>query len=140
MKERKVAVIYPLLHEHIERIFQGKDIFCKYVGKGIPRIGFGSKLLFYVSGSRSEIVGEATIEAVEFLTPDEIIARYENRLFITKEELDNYRKLRDRPPDRKLIVLSLSKIRKYDRPRRMPKVVTMAGRTLSKDEYRQISI
>jgi len=138
MEERKMAVIYPLLPEHIERIFRGKDVFCKYVGKGAPSIKEGSKLIFYASGSRFEALGEATIKTIEFLTPEEIITKYENRLFITKEELDNYRNQRNRPPEKKLMVLSLSNIKKYDRPRKTSKTVTMAGQTLSKTEYKKL--
>jgi len=64
------------------------------------------KLLFYESGGQFRVVGEATIRTIEFLTPEEVIAKYGDRLFITKDELDNYRKLRCRPPDRKLMVLN----------------------------------
>jgi len=138
MEEHKAAVIYPLLPQHIERIFQGKDVFCKYVGKGTPSIKEGSKLLYYASGSQFEILGEATIKTIEFITPKEIITKYEKRLFITREELDNYRRLRSRPLEKKLMVLSLSNIKKYDKPRKTSKAVTMVGQTLSKTEYKEM--
>ncbi len=138
MRESKEAVIYPLLPKHIERIFKGKDVFCKYIGRGTPSINQGSKLLFYASGSRFEILGEATISNIEFLTPEETIKKYEERLFISKEELDNYRNQRDRPSEKKLMVLTLSNIKKYDSPLRTAKTVTMAGQTLSKTEYKKL--
>lgn len=131
-------MIYPLLHEHIERIFQGKDVFCKYVGKGNPGLKVGDKLLFYESRGQSRVVGEATIGTIEFLTPEEVIAKYGDRLFITKEELDNYRKLRCRPLDKRLMVLSLYNTRRYKEPFRTSKPVTMAGQTLSKEEYKMM--
>lgn len=138
MKESKEATIYPLLPEHIERMFRGKDVFCKYTGRGNPRIKEGSKLLFYASGSRFEICGEATIRTIEFLTPEETVGKYEKRLFITREELDNYRNQRDRPPEKKLMVLGLFGVKRYDKPRRTLKAVTMAGQTLSKSEYKEL--
>lgn len=67
IKERKVAVIYPLLHENIERILRGKDVFCKYIGKGNPGFKVEDKLLFYESGGQFRVVGEATIRTIEFL-------------------------------------------------------------------------
>lgn len=138
MKEHREVVIYPLLREHIERIFQGKDVFCKYVGRGIPSIEVEDKLLFYASGSRGEVLGEATIKAIEFFTPEEIISKYEDRLFVTKNELDDYRRRRNRPLDKKLMVLSLSNITRYEKPFRTLKSLTMAGQTLSKTEYKKL--
>ena len=137
-KKYEIYLIYPILPEHIERIFQGKDVFCKYIGKGTPRLKVGSKLLFYASRNQYEVLGDAIIIAIESLMPDKIIFKYEDRLFITKEELDNYRIQRDRPADRKLMVLILSNIKKYDRPHRMLKRVSMAGQTLSKEEYKKL--
>lgn len=72
-------------------------------------------------------MGEATITKVEFHIPEETVAKYGNRLFITKEELDNYRKRGGRPAEKKPMVLSLSNIKKYDNPIRVAKAVIMAG-------------
>lgn len=41
--------------KHVKRIFNGRSMFCKYVGKGVPSIGVGSKLLFYTSHAPSDI-------------------------------------------------------------------------------------
>ena len=138
MERHKEATIYPLLPKHIERIFEGRDVFCKYVGKGRPRIGEGSKILFYASGGRFEVLGEAIVQVIEFLTPKEAAAKYEERLFITNEELENYRKQRGRPPGKKLLVLRLTNVIRYDKPHKLSKAVTMAGQTLTDIEYRKL--
>jgi hypothetical protein len=132
MKEEP-RFIYPFLLDHIERIFVGKDVVCKYVGRGQPSIDKGSKLLFYGSGGRFEIIGEGTIDSAEFLTPAETISKYGMRLFISQKELDEYKGVR--PPERKLFVLVLRKIRKYSKPIKLGKPVTMSGQTITKETY-----
>ena len=138
MERHNAAMIYPLLPEHIERIFEGRDVFCKYVGKGRPRIGEGSKLLFYALGGRFEVLGEAIVQVIEFLTPKEAATKYEGRLFIANEELEDYRKKEGRPPGKKLLVLRLTNVKKYDKPHKLSKTVTMAGQTLTETEYRKL--
>jgi hypothetical protein len=136
MEQTAAAVIYPILPHHLRRLYEGKDVFCKYAGKGRPNVAAGSKLIFYLSGGAKQLVGEAIIREVLFMTPDEILRRFGGRLFITAEELDRYRG--DRPKDRKLLVLVLSNIMPYEKPLKPPKVVTMAGCVLSEDEYRKL--
>jgi hypothetical protein len=64
------------------------------------------------------------------------VKEFGDGLFITPAELDKYRM--DRPKSKKLLVLHLSQIRRYETPLKSPKVVTMAGCTLSKDQYRKL--
>jgi hypothetical protein len=133
LKEPKYAVIYPLLSDHIDRLFGGKDIFCKYVGNKRPSLMEGNKIIFYASRGKFELVGEAVIRGIEFLSPSEIESKYKNRVFITSDELQTYRG--QRPTEWKLIVLTLERLKKYAMPIRMAKYVTMAGQTLTKEEY-----
>ena len=120
----------------VQRIFRGKDVLCKYPGHGTPSIGKGSKVMFCVSRSGCEVAGEATIKALEFLTPSDLLSKYERRLFITKRELEEYR--RERSSERKLMVLVLSRIMKFDVPLKLRSYVTMAGQTLTRAEYEKI--
>lgn len=133
LKEPKYAVIYPLLSEHIDRLLRGRDIFCKYVGNKRPNLIEGSKVIFYASRGEFELSGEAVIRRIEFLSPSEIELKYRDRLFITSDELQAYRG--QRPPEWKLVVLTLGRTRKYSKPIRMDKYVTMAGQTLTKEGY-----
>lgn len=130
------AVIFPLLSEHIQRLFDGKDVFCKYVGVGKPRISIGNHILLYASGKHA-ILGEATILGIQYLSPMEIIQKYESRLFVNKSELEAHRLSRNRSPEKKLLVLILSNVSRYDAPLIPLKNITMAGLTLSRQEFKK---
>ncbi len=136
MKEPKHAVIYPFLPEHIERILNGKDVICKYSGRGKPNLSEGSKVLFYASGGSLEMRGEAIIRKIEFLTPRQMLSTYERRLFLTPAEVERYRGLRS--PDQSLLVLTLFRIRRFKRPIKKAKYVTMAGETLTQEQYERM--
>jgi hypothetical protein len=49
MRQPSTAVIYPILPEHIKRLYEGKNVFCKYVGERPLNIPIGGKLIFYQS-------------------------------------------------------------------------------------------
>lgn len=136
--EQKEAVIYPLDKSYIERILGGKNVFCKYIGRGNVSIGKGSRLLLYASRSGSIIVGEAKVNNVEYLTADETASKYADRLFLTRDELERYRTMRNRAPDKKMLVLELTGMKRYRTPLRSPKVVTMGGQTLTKEDYNSL--
>jgi hypothetical protein len=131
--EAVYAMIYPLLRGHINRIFQGKDVFCKYTGQRTFRINSGTKILFYASGSGRQILGEGLVDSREQLTPDELLGKYANRVFISRDELEKYRGERSR--DLKLLVLRLRDIRKFDYPKVLSVHMTMTGMQLSKGQY-----
>lgn len=133
MNEPKYAIIYPFLRGHIERIFQGRNVVCKYAGKGRPSIAKGSKVVFYASGGSLELLGEGTIKTLEFLIPEEIVSNYGKRLFISDDELIRYRG--NRSAERKLLVVTLSQVHRFTKPVKTPKYVTMAGQTLDKEQY-----
>lgn len=88
--------------------------------------------MFYASG-KHEIGGQAEIINVEFLKPDDLLAKYKNRVFITPQELEDYRGTRS--SDKELLVLTLSKVAKFDTPLKPLKPITMSGWTLSEFEY-----
>jgi hypothetical protein len=131
-----IAIIFPILPEHIQRIFDGKDVFCKYVGRGNPNISIGNHILFYASG-KHEIPGEATISGIEYLSSKEVVEKYMSRLFIDKNELERYRISRDRSPEKRLLVLTLTNAFRYHEPLTPIKNVSMSGLTLSREEFKR---
>ena len=92
--------------------------------------------MFYASGGSFEVRGEAKAVRVLFLTPQDIISLYENRLFITKKELESYRSIRSN--DRKLAVFEMTEIQKYENPAKLQKQITISGKRISEEEYRII--
>ena len=136
MKEPKFAVIFPFSRDHIERILKGRDVICKYIGERNPRLAPGSRVVFYASGGGYELLGTAVIKDMALLGPDEIVAKYGDRLFISRFELDDYRG--GRSFERKLLVMELSKVRKFPRPIKLKTYVTMAGQTLDRTQYAQL--
>lgn len=133
-----IGRIFPILPKHLERIFAGKNVFCKFVGKGRPRLSPEMKILFYSSRGTYEVVGEATIDSLEYLSPQEVMQKYGSRLFISAEELDGYTRKRSRPPNKELMVAVLKQIRRYKKPYKLKKPVTMAGLSLTDKVYREI--
>ena len=127
------AYIYPVLRDHIDNLFEGKDVFCKYTGQKNVGIGAGTKILLYASASGRKVRGEGTVIKVEYLTPQQAISQYSQRLFISPKELDEYRGLRS--PDIKLLVMMLENIKKYAEPIVLEKPLTMTGQKLSKKQY-----
>jgi hypothetical protein len=136
LKETKYAIIYPVLREHANEILSGKNVFCKYVGKGVPSLDIGSRILLYVSHSNFEIVGEGRILKLEFMTPSEILEKHGERLFLSRKELSEYQG--NRPSDRRLLVATLSNIKKFGKPIRRSRPITMAGETLTLEQYKSL--
>ena len=133
------GVIYPVLQEHFDRIASGKDVFCKFVSRGKLRLEVGDKILFYRSGGSREVIGEATIGEMEFLEPGVLVAKYGERLFLSRDELVKYVNQREKPGGKKLPVFVLKDSIKYPRPFKMKKSLTMAGLTLTKKMYQRIT-
>ena len=136
-----LGIIFPFLPRHAERLLDGgKDVFAKYLARAnLAGLKVGNRILFYVSGGSRQIVGEARIGQIEFLTPDQLLEKYEDRLFITREELRQYTtKQPGRTSSKPLFVAILNSMKKYAMPvvRQMP--ITMAGINLTKDVYRSI--
>jgi hypothetical protein len=136
----RIGIVYPLLPEHLQRIFDGKDVFCKFFpGLGKPKIHVGDKVLFYSSGGDYEIRGEATISSLEYSALDQTVRKYEKRLFITPKELNRYAAKRKRPPGKKLMVIVMREIRKYPKPYRLEKPIPMSGIILTEGMYERIT-
>ena len=130
--KRVIGAVYPIPHRFIERIFTGKDVFVKYLPHLSTRLKVGDKLMFYASGKIQAVVGEATIDGVEFLKPEDALAKYQNRLFLTKDELMSYvTSQKDRTKDKPLLVMTLRNAKRYPEPVEVKWPVTMTGRYLT---------
>jgi hypothetical protein len=136
------GVIFPVPKHLVNRLLTEKrNVFVKYVGKTgfLKRLSIKHRILFYVSGSSKEIVGEGTIYEISFLTPAEALQKYGTQLFLDEAELEEYVRLQpNRASSKKMLVLVLSKIKKYAKPKVFGKPISMSGLYLSKDDYRML--
>ena len=82
-----------------------------------------------------EIIGEATITLLDLKTADEVISEFREKLFLSQQELNKYVSNRK---DRKMLVLVLKDLRKYARPFRIARPVTMAGMYMTDEILRSM--
>lgn len=139
----KVAgVVFPIPLQFINRIFDKKrNVFARYLPHPtFARLAPRSRLFLYASHGQKEIVGEALIRKIEFLTPDELLKKYGEKVFLSRDELMNYTSQRpSRTTSKKMLVLILSKPRKYLKGIRYSGHMTMAGEYLTEDKYKALS-
>jgi len=136
-----IGVIYPIPLQFVSRIFsEKKDVFVKYLTyQSSVRLAPKNKILFYASHGQKEIVGEAIIKAISFLTPAEVLERHGDRVFLNKDELMEYASQQSsRTSSKKMLVLVLSNPRKYPKAIRVKKPLTMAGQYLTEEEYKAL--
>jgi len=131
-----IGVIFPILPEHIRRFFeQGKRVFIKFVASAHTGLRRGSKLFFYESRSKKQIVGEARIVQISSGTMDEVLLEHGADLFLTPEQLKEYVGNRR---ERRMLVLVLDGVRKYSTPLKVDRPITMAGQYMTKEIFRRL--
>ena len=138
---RIVGVVYPVPIKLIERLFASRrNVFVKYLPHTTSTsLRPGDKVLFYGSHASKQVVGEAMVRHIEFLTPDEALYKHEDKLLLTKEELANYTARQPmRTSAKRMLVLTIDKVEKYARPIRYPRPVTMAGEYITKQKYESL--
>lgn len=124
------GIILPMSKEFAENIIKlNKTVFVKYTTheptkKTKKRLKEGDKFYIYVTGGTKEIIGEADIINCEYLIKQDVLKKYSKSLAISKEQLDKYSKGRE---NKKLLVLSLSNVKKYKKPIKLEKPITMTG-------------
>lgn len=136
-----VGAIYPIPLEFVDRIFaEQRNVFVKYLGNSTStRLSTGSKILFYASRGQKEIVGEATIKAIEFVSPEAVLERHGDKLFLNRDELMNYVTHRSsRRPSKPMMALVLSKPRRYSRGVKYNKPISMVGEYLTEENYKTV--
>lgn len=133
MDEAILGVIYPVSENHFNRIEKGKNIFIKFPVHEINKkskinLKEGLKIYFYVSRSgipsKYLIKGEATISKLEYHNLDFIKEKYNKRIPVSFNELDEYSKGREQ---KKLMVFHLRDFRKYKKVVFIKKPITMNG-------------
>jgi len=136
--ETAYAVIHAVLPSHVERLLSGKsDAFGKYVGFGRISEPLAScrMLMIYESHRSKNIVGDARIHRLDFMTADQIVKGLGDRFFLTEIELDSYSNGRRRP----LLVFELHHFRRYITPIALKRPLTMAGQMVSRSEFDRLA-
>jgi hypothetical protein len=135
---RIVGVIYPVPLRLVDRLFvEHRNVFVKYVARTTNlRITPKHKVVFYASHGSKEVVGEGIIEAIEFLTPNEVLEKYGDEVFLNKDELMEYiMRQPGRTASKKMLTLILAKLRRYPPGIRYEKPITMTGEYLTEERY-----
>jgi hypothetical protein len=133
-----MGITLPILPEHLPRFFEHqKTVFVKFIGAGVipTRLRQGSKLFFYESGGKKQIVGEAEIAGLSTGRIEEILAKYRDELFLTAPELEEYVGARRK---KRMIVFVLSHVRRYAVPFQLKKSVSMAGQYMTKGMFEEM--
>ena len=118
------GIIFPLYKEIVDRAVTGdKDVFAKFSNR---RVEPGMTLYLYETGEDGsrKIVAEAEVQESEKLKPNEVEERFEDRLFQTAEEFEEYTSGRR---DKEMLVLVLDKVEKLSEPRDASGNITVAG-------------
>lgn len=127
------------MREYIDRMFdERKDVFVKF--SHFKNLTEGSKIVFHVSGEKM-LVGEGIVKKVEKLDPKHAWVRYHNRIFLTKDEYNNYitKSPVGKRESKTIMVLVLHKLRRFKKsipPRRR---MTYTGYYITQNDYEHIS-
>jgi hypothetical protein len=134
------GAIFPIPDLFKDRLFDGKhNVFIKYLPHNSTKLIAGKKILFYASGVVKALVGEGEIEKIEFLLPQEVIKLHGKELFLSESEFNAYtRSSASRARSKKVLTLVLKKLRKYSKPARLNKPMTMAGQYINAEEYNSL--
>jgi len=136
-----IGLIYPIPVVFVDRLFDGKTkVFVKFLAHTSTKAAPRHKVIFYASNGPKKLVGEGTIRKVEFLTPERVLAKYKDELFLNEAELSAYVKRSSWTPrtmrdSKEMLTLVLRNLRKYSKPIEYNKPITMAGQYLTAEEY-----
>ncbi len=114
MGEEVIGAAFPVPANLLNRILnEGKKVFVKYPTL-TKELKPGKKILFYASRNIHAIIGEAEIEKIEILTPEETLRKHRGEMFITEEEFKEYtmKPTSIRRKAKKLLVIKLKKTKK----------------------------
>jgi hypothetical protein len=136
LQRRITGFLFPIPHRFIERFFSGdKDVFVKpnALVRHFRFLVAGNTIVFYDSDMRAS-VGEAKIKEIEYGIPSAIWSKYHSRIFLEKDEFEEYVARSPLGPRSKTVFMTafvLEKFRRYPKPKAAPKRVTPAGYYLS---------
>jgi len=138
----KIAgAIFPVPEKLVRRlIVEKRNVFVKYIARTTKlRIASKNKAIFYASHGSKELVGEGTIQVIEFLTPSDVLQKYGEKVFLDKDELMEYAMQRPgRTLTKKMLVLVLSKLKEYSPHLKYERPITMAGLYLTEEECNEL--
>jgi hypothetical protein len=134
-----IGAIFPILRKHVPALFSScKGAFAKFTSFTLEP---DSILVFYVSREKL-LIGQARIRRVEKLEPRLAWTRYNKKLFLDKEEYDDYAIIcpvgKDRRRMSRITVFELVKAKKYQKPISSMYTVTPSGRYLTKTMLNRI--
>ena len=135
------GVKYPIPKQYMNRFFkEGKDVFVKpaTVWKELKQ---GMKFVFYQSHEDTGFVGEAKIKRVVLMDdPMKLYESYGDRIFLTKEELNEFIKSQERwksgwksrgvEKKKKWMAIELEDIKKYRNPIKPKRFISVGGQYL----------
>jgi hypothetical protein len=133
-----VGVVYPIPLRFVDRLFVAhRNVFVKYVARTTNlRLAPKHRLVFYASHGSKEVVGEGIIEKVEFLTPQEALEKYADKVFLNEDELKEYTIGQpQRTCSKKMLAITLSRLRRYHKAIKYGRPLTMAGEYLTEEKY-----
>jgi len=135
-----VGSVYPIPAELADRLFEGNTkVFVKYVAHNTTRLEPKHKVIFYASHGSKKLIGEGIIEKVEFLTPQKVLEKYKDQLFLNETELHAYvTRSPSRSSSKEMLTLVLKKLKRFPKPIDYNKPITMAGQYLSHSEYNSL--
>jgi hypothetical protein len=140
-KEQAFAVATPLPGPLISRVIEkGRTVVAKFLSRPTKntRLGPGTIMLFYQSGEPKSIVGEAFIKRVEFENRKQILQHHGRRLFLDENELEAYANKFPGRDGKLLMVFDLESPKRYEKALRWPFSMTMKGRQMTEEEYREL--
>lgn len=133
-----IGAIFPISKFHANRFLKGKKtIFVKFTR--FRQLKKGSKIIFYVSGEKL-LTGEGTVENIEVLDAVTAWNRYNQQIFLTKEEFENY--VGTSPitcENRKasyITLFTLKNLKRLGIPTKPAKPMTPSGCYVTKEEYK----
>ena len=86
-----IGVSHPIPTHYAERIYdEGKNVFVSKSHLG--NVSQGDKFIIYESQGAKAYTGWADIISIEKMKTSQILRKYANKLFITKEEFNEYSK------------------------------------------------
>ncbi len=136
MAEQIVGVTFPIPKQYMDRFFKGKDVFVK-PATTFKELKPGMKFVFYQSHEDTGYVGEARIKRIILMNdPMKFFETYGGRVFLTKEELKDYVKTqekwssREKKKKRQWMAIELENIKKYDKPVKPQRFVSVGGQYL----------
>lgn len=135
--------ILPLSSKLILRIIdEGKRGIVKYMPRETMGSRFvkGTKIIFYETGGRGRLLGEATIKAAKMVFPKEVLSFLGSTSMLSKDELWNYVNRYPNRMKKRLLSMIVSDPLAYESPPQWTSHMSMVGRILSFSEYEELII